>query len=239
MTVEAIHGGMNPNFLRSVSRGLLQALSKGITLSGEENIPCKGPAIVITNHMGTLEALPPYVYLAETPILFTKKENLKILLLGNFLRSLGSIPVSRGDVDRSALREATEVLVNKKGIIFTCPEGTRGRDKDGDRTVLKKAKPGVIYIAQKAANELKEPITISPWAIRGTEYVLPTVDEPGPISQRFMIQRNHIFITIGTPYLIYPSDKRLIEEEMQNQIDSLMLQIRDLLPAKYHGYYAQ
>jgi 1-acyl-sn-glycerol-3-phosphate acyltransferase len=239
MPVEMTHRRMNPDLVRNVSRGLLHLLSKDITLTGEEYIPKKGPAIVVTNHMGILEALPPYAYLPETPVMFTKRENFRIPLLGSILRKLGSIPVCRGEVDRQALRAATAVLVNWKGIIFTCPEGTRGRDRDGNRTVLKEAKYGVIFMAQRAANKLQEPVPISPWAIWGTEGVLPEVDESGPIKQRFALHRDHVFITVGAPYFIHPSDQKLTKENMQTQIDSVMLQIRDMLPSKYHGYYAK
>ena len=141
-------------------------------------------------------------------------------------------------MDRQALRAATTALVDEKSVIFTCPEGTRGRDKDGDRTVLKEAKSGVIFIAQIAANKLQKPIPISPWAVWGTEGVFPEVDESGPIKQRLMLCRDHVFITVGPPYFIYPSDQKPKKEDMQAQIDSVMCRIRDMLPKKYHGYYA-
>ncbi len=239
MSIETTHGRMNPNLVRNVSWRLLHLLSKDITLTGEEYIPKEGPAVVVTNHMGILEVLPPYVYLPETPVVFSKSENFRNPLLASFLRRLGSIPVYRGEVDRKALRAATTVLVNQRGIIFTCPEGTRGRDRDGNRTVLKKAKSGVIFIAQRAANELQKPIPISPWATWGTEGVFPEVDESGPIKQRLAFHRDHVFITVGMPYFIYPSDQKQTKENMQTQIDFVMQQIRDMLPPKYHGYYAK
>lgn len=202
-------------------------------------MPKEGPAIVVTNHMGILEALPPFAYLPENPVVFTKMENFRAPLLASLLRKLGSIPVYRGEVDSQALKAVNTVLVYQKRIIFTCPEGTRGRDRDKDRLVLKEAKYGVIFMAQEAANKLQEPIPISPWAIWGTEGVLPEVDEPGPIKQRFAIHRDHVFITVGAPYFIYPSDQKQTKENMQTQIDFVMQQIRDMLPLKYHGYYAK
>lgn len=230
---------MNPNLVRIASRGLLRLLSRGITLTGEENIPKEGPAIVVSNHMAILEALTPFACLTQTPVIFTKKENLRITLIGSLLKELRSIPVNRGKVDRQTLRAATTVLVDEKGVIFACPEGTRGRDEDGNRTELKEAKSGIIFIAQIAANELQELIPISPWAVWGTEGVLPEVDEPGPIKQRFAFHREHVFITVGPPYFISPSDRWPTKENMQVQIDSIMCRIRDMLPPKYHGFYAQ
>lgn len=239
MSVEAPHSRINPNLVRNISRRLLRLLSTDITLTGEEHIPKAGPAIVVTNHMGILEVVPPYAYLSETPVVFTKRENFYIPLLAGLLRKLGSIPVYRGEVDRQAIRAAVNTLAFQKGILFTCPEGTRGRDRDGNRTVLKKAKYGVIVMAMRAASILKQPIPISPWAIWGTEGVLPEVDESGPIRQRFALHRDHVFITVGAPYSIYPSDQKLTKEDMQGKINDVMMQIRDMLPHKYHGYYAK
>lgn len=240
MSVEMNHR-INPNLIRTASRGLLHLLSKGVTLMGEENIPKAGPAIVAVNHTGIAESLPPYVYLPETPVAFTKKDTLEIPVLGSFLKRLGSIPVRRDKVDVEALKDTQSVLVDHKGIIFICPEGTRGRDRDGNRTELKEAKSGVIYMAQKAANTLQQPIPISPWAIWGTEGVFPQVDEPVSIEKKFALRLDHVVVAVGEPYYIYPSDQRLTKENMalmRAQTDALMRRIRDMLPPKYHGYYA-
>ena len=83
MSAETIHRQMNPNLIKNISNGLLRLFSKDITLTGEEFIPEEGPAIIATNHMGFLEVLPPYVYLPQPPIIFTKRENLKIPLVGH------------------------------------------------------------------------------------------------------------------------------------------------------------
>ena len=122
MSAETIHRQMNPNLIKNISNGLLRLFSKDITLTGEEFIPIEGPAIIAANHMGILEVLPPYIYSSQAPIIFTKRENLKIPLFGNLLKNFGAIPVNRGEVDRQALRTAITMLVNQKKILFTCPE---------------------------------------------------------------------------------------------------------------------
>lgn len=238
MAVETSVNRINPDLIRIASRGLLRSLSKGITLTGEEYIPREGPAIVVANHMGILEALAPFAYLNQTPVIFTKIENLEIPIIGSLLKNFGAIPVNRGKVDRQTLRAVTTVLVDEKGVIFACPEETRGRDRDGNRTALKEAKGGVIFIAQRAANELQQPIPISPWAVWGTEGVFPEIDESGPIKQRLMFHRDHVSINVGPPYYISPSNQWPTKESMQFQIDSVMQQIKDMLPEKYHGFYA-
>jgi len=240
MSLETAHR-MNPDTVRFTSRQLLRFLSKGVTLTGEEFIPLHGPAIVVANHMGNIESLGPYAYLPETPVLIAKIENFEVPVVGDLLRRLHAIPVNREDIDSQVIKDASEVLKRQRGIIFTYPEGTRGRDTDGDRTVLKPAKGGVIFIAQLVANALNEPIPISPWAIWGTEGVLPVVDESGPLKHRFAIHRNPVNISIGEPLYINPSETRRGQDRkqfMEDQINTVMLRLRDMLPKQYHGYYA-
>ena len=86
MPVEMTGRRMDPNLVRNISRGLLRSLSRGITLTGEEHIPKEGPAIVVSNHMGILEAIAPFAYLTKTPVVFTKMENLELPLLGSLLK---------------------------------------------------------------------------------------------------------------------------------------------------------
>lgn len=220
---------------------ILSTMGKGITVEGREHISKKGPAIIVTNHMGLIEAVPPYVYSPQIPIAFSKKGNFQKPVLKNLLRGIGAIPANRDGVDTLAVRYAVRVLVNQKGIIFTCPEGTRGRDSLGNRTALKKAETGVIFIAQMAANKLQQTIPISPWAVWGTEGIWPEIEvEEIPFADRiknFHPARAHV--RIGEPYLVYPSTLRPTAERMQSQINTVMLRIRDMLPEKYHGFYAE
>ncbi len=238
MAIERLANQVKHEAISLVSYAVLRVLSHGITLEGKENLPRRGPAIVVNNHMGILEVLPPHIYLPDTPVTFTKVENLEIPVFSCLPKFLSAIPVHRGEVDRRAIYAAIDVL-KKYGILYTCPEGTRGRDKDRNRTVLKPAKPGIIYIAQHAANVLKTSIPIYPMAVWGTEGVLPQIDDTTiPVSKRLLIHRDNVHVSVGEPVFIHNSRDYSTPEARQSKIDEVMLKIRDMLPKKYHGYYA-
>lgn len=231
----------NPDLIGVISRGLLRLASKGnIILEGLDNIPDVRPMAVVTNHMSVLDALIPYAFLPKTPRTLTKEENLQIPFLGTIIfKNLGAIPVRRGEVDRIALRAGTKVLVDS-GILYTCPEGTRGSDVEGNRTVLKPAKAGIIYMTQHAANELKKDIPIIPIVSWDDENVCAVIDDKDiPIRSRLAIHRKQIHIRIGPAYWIYPQIEGQPKKDKQDQVDTIMRQFRDMLPLKYHGYWAK
>ena len=117
----------------------------GMEVIGEENIPEKGPFLVVCNHASNFD--PPLLGTAMRHHLIhfmAKEELFRNPLMGWFLRYVGTFPVHRGRVDRKALVEALRVL--KQGCVLGIfPEGT-----SRDQGKLGKFHEGMAAIAIRA-----------------------------------------------------------------------------------------
>ena len=113
-------------------------------ISGQENIPGQGGFILASNHISYYD--PPLVgcWQPRELYFFAKKELFRNRLFGALIRAANSLPVSRGAIDRQALRAAVEVIQAGFGLTMF-PEGTRSRT---DRFL--EPKPGIGIIATRA-----------------------------------------------------------------------------------------
>lgn len=115
-----------------------------VKVSGAENIPDSGPAIMMMNH---ISAIDPILCMGAVTNRFvipmTKIENAQNWFFGFFVWWWGSYTVQRGAVDRKALMNSIE-LVKSGQMILIAPEGTRHPEG------LAEAKDGLAYVATKA-----------------------------------------------------------------------------------------
>ncbi|MGQ9681786.1 MAG: lysophospholipid acyltransferase family protein [Anaerolineae bacterium] len=183
---------------------------------GRENVPKGGPLIVATNHIHTLDspAVMAAIPLQITTFAARKWEH---HWKGTVLRWAGVIFVSRGEVDRQALRRALEVL-NSGGVLGMAPEGTRSKTYQ-----LQSGRGGIAYLAHAA-----QPM-ILPVATTGVEHVLPALRRG---------QRARVRVTIGQPFRLPMLDHRPRPDELLQQADIVMRHIAALLPHEYRGVYA-
>ncbi len=114
-------------------------------ITGREHIPRDGGFILASNHISYYD--PPLVgcWQRRELYFFAKKELFRSPLLGAVIRATNALPVSRGAVDRQALRLAVEVIRRGFGLTLF-PEGTRSRTDD-----FLPPKPGIGMIASQAA----------------------------------------------------------------------------------------
>lgn len=212
----------------------LRALVSEIQMAGRENIPQDNSSayIVAMNHLGWVEGLVLLKVFPRWIHWMAKEESFNSQILGPFFRFLTFFPVRRGEVDRQALRTAFDLL-GANEILGMAPEGTRGREEEFG--VLKKAKEGVIYIAHQSR------VPIIPVAVWGTETIFPLIEENGlKIEELVNFRRPEVSVNIGEPFTdhLEQDGRPLGREERQGLTTGLMLRIRDLLPEKYHGFYA-
>ncbi|MEU4197481.1 lysophospholipid acyltransferase family protein [Kribbella sp. NPDC026611] len=137
-------------------------------VTGLDNIPTDGPALLVSNHLASLDALFLPVAVPRQIVFPAKSEyftapGLKGRLQATFFRSMGQIPIDRsgGRASMAALNTGLERL--RKGELFGIyPEGTRSPDGR-----LYKGKTGVARMAIVAG------VPVIPVAMIDTEKVQP------------------------------------------------------------------
>jgi 1-acyl-sn-glycerol-3-phosphate acyltransferase len=125
---------------------------------GRENIPKKGPFVLISNHQSYLDPV-----LCACPIKrrvsFLARESLFThWLFGRMITSVGTIPLKLGEADISAMRKVIDVLKQGRGACLF-PEGTRSIDgkitpfKPGFGLLCRRGKAAVVPVVIDGAFE--------------------------------------------------------------------------------------
>lgn len=144
------------------ARGLLRTWGVRVDAEGLENLPEKGPYILMANHQSHADVPILFSSLPIIPGFLAKKELGKIPFLAMALRAGGHVLIDRGDRGSAmrALKDAAnEIRSGKTLAIF--PEGTRGAE---DR--LGPFKRGAFLIAKKAG------VPVIPIGILGSRQIL-------------------------------------------------------------------
>ena len=126
--------------LRLIAVALMRLLFR-MESSGRENVPTRGPVLLVANHSSVLD--PPLVggSAGRQLTFLAKAELFEIPLFGALIRRLNARPIRREGADPGALRTAMRVL-EEGGALLIFPEGTRG-----DEGVIRPAKAGAGMLA--------------------------------------------------------------------------------------------
>lgn len=203
-------------FFRLTFWGLL-ARTKVI---GRENIPGKGPYLVLINHISHLDML---LVLAVAPLMkfrfLISRRWVQRKRFRSVLQWLGAIPVSfePGAVNCTAVRQGLRTL--QDGVVMGfAPEATISPPG------LLQGKRGAGFFASRLG------IPILPVGIVNTDKVLSN-------ARRF--RRTELEIRIGKPFRLPQPDPSM---GRRDQLDAyrhyIMVRIASLIPARYHGRYA-
>jgi len=146
----------------------LARLAFGLRVTGRENIPTEGAAIIASNHRTMLDTLALPYAVKDRPVKMLARDDLvsnpalKWLLNDVILEHLDQMTISRGSFTRDNLRAVNSVL--KKGrLLGIYPEQTRGNKqlRKTDRAAnFSDFKEGVAYFAQ-ANDVLTIPAAVS------------------------------------------------------------------------------
>jgi 1-acyl-sn-glycerol-3-phosphate acyltransferase len=210
---------MKPQTVRAIIRFVIRMVAD-VQVSGVENLPLSGPCIVVSNHLGRLDAPLAYCYTDRDDVTMMVAEKYKNNpLFRFFVKELNAIWVDRFNADLGAMRITLHRL-KAGGMIVIAPEGTRS--KTG---ALIEAKPGSSYLAAKAG------VPIIPVAITGSE-------DTAVLSRFKRFQRAKIIAHTGKPFTLPPLKGKNREEELKHATDEIMCQIAAMLPPAYRGVYA-
>ena len=120
---------------------------------GKENIPDKGPLLLISNHQSYLDPLLCGITL-KRPLYFLARHTLfKNKFSAWLLTSVNTIPVRRGEADLSAIRAVIAKLKQGAGVCLF-PEATRSIDGK-----IAHFKPGLGLLCRKT-NATLVPVVI-------------------------------------------------------------------------------
>jgi 1-acyl-sn-glycerol-3-phosphate acyltransferase len=208
-------------FLR-VIRAFFRVVVKlfaNVNMVGYEHIPQEGAAIVVTNHIGRLDAMLGVVLSdRDDIILMIADKYYKYPLWRTLGAKLDAIWLDREEADFHALREVMKRL-KKGGLLGIAPEGTRSKTE-----ALAQGKPGAAYLASRGQ------VLLIPVGLTGTEDRL--------VKKKLKrLQRLDITIAIGEPFMLPPLPRKDRDEFLAQCTAEIMCQIASLLPPEYRGVY--
>ena len=202
-------------FMRWFSKFLVFSCTRAEVV-GLENIPDKGPAIIVANHLGDADFV---LGLAYAPLIvepLTKIEMFEFPILGKVLDAYGVIWVHRGQPDRKALRVVMEAMKQER-MVAIAPEG-----RESLTGALEEGTDGAAYLA------LKTDALIIPVTFTGTE-------NARIINNLKYFRRTEVVVTIGSPFRLERMDKLL--PSIKKGTDIIMHSLAQQLPRKYRGFY--
>lgn len=200
-------------FLRQSTSVLCQIDSGAL-----ERVPPRGPLILVTNHIGSIEVPLLYAHLHPRPLTgLAKVETWDNPFLAWLFDLFQAIPVRRGAPDVGAIRRSLDAL-HAGYILAIAPEGTRSRHGR-----LLRAQPGVVTLALHSGAPL---LPLAHWGVERFSANL----------RRF--RRTAFHIRVGRPFRVEVHEKH-ISRTLRHQIaDEIMGQVAALLPPEYRGVYA-
>jgi 1-acyl-sn-glycerol-3-phosphate acyltransferase len=204
-------------FLRGLTK-LLTFLLLRAEVSGLENFPRYGPALIVFNHLGDADAvlmmgMLPFKSPAEG---IGKIELNEHWLVGPIFRAHGVIWVHRGQPDRKALRAALDGLVEGR-MVTLAPEGRQSVIGG-----LEEGHAGAAFLA------LKSGAPIVPIGMTGTE----NSNIYGHLKQW---RRAPVTLRVGKPFYLPILEDR--QQTLQEGTRLIMQTLASLLPDSYRGKY--
>jgi 1-acyl-sn-glycerol-3-phosphate acyltransferase len=205
-----------------ISRFILRLIAR-VEIINLEAVPREGGVIIVTNHLGRLDAMLGVLLLERTGrndlILMIAEKYQKYAIWRWFARQLDAIWLNRFEVDLRAMRLVYKRI--KRGeLLAMAPEGTRSQTQ-----ALAVGKPGAAFLAFKTGAPLL------PVGVIGTE-------DKVVLSKLKRLRRLDITLRVGELIWLPPINGKNRDEFLQEQTEEIMCQIAALLPPKNRGYYA-
>ena len=189
-----------------------------IQVNGRENLPAKGPYLVVLNHTSAVDTP---VLLLTFPIMkwrfFAIEKWKHHPVFGPVMSWLGAIYIERDEMDRDKLRAALHAL--EQGVVFgLAPEGTRS--KTGQ---MMEAKDGAAYLAARTN------VPIVPVGLVNCDVLFSNFKQ---------LKTTQLQVNIGEPFYLPDNDRRVRAKDLPAYTHYIMAHIAAQLPERYHGEYA-
>ncbi|MCP4361315.1 MAG: 1-acyl-sn-glycerol-3-phosphate acyltransferase [Chloroflexi bacterium] len=204
--------------LRFFCRFILKIIAR-VDIEGFEKIPDTGGVLIVSNHLGRMDAMLGVVLTDRDDIILMIADKYEIYAFWHYLgNKLNAIWLNREEADLRTLREVLRRL-KAGGISGMAPEGTRSQTES-----LLPGKPGAAYLAARTG------VPVIPVAMWGTEDRLVK-------AQLSRFKRLDIKIRIGDPFVLPPLKRKQREIMLQEGTEEMMCQIASMLPESYRGVY--
>jgi 1-acyl-sn-glycerol-3-phosphate acyltransferase len=206
-------------FMRGLAK-LLTFLLLRATVTGVENFPKRGPALIVFNHLGDADAV---LMLAALPFPISAEGVGKIelsnhWLVGPVFRAYGIIWIHQGRPDRRALRAALDALSQGR-MVTIAPEGRQSVIGG-----LEEGTEGAAFLA------LRTGVQIVPVSMTGTE----NQNVYGHLKQW---KRAPVILRVGKPFFLPQHTAADRQKTLQEGTRLIMETLASLLPDSYRGKY--
>jgi 1-acyl-sn-glycerol-3-phosphate acyltransferase len=184
------------------------------TVTGLENVPASGPAIGIFNHVTMLDPLISVSVIKKRDVVpLAKIELTHNPLTALLLWAWGTVTIQRGEVDRTALKQAISAI-GTNGMLLIAPEGHRNHD--GMRNPM----PGVVLLANQTN------AAIVPIGVSGAEKVMNNLKH---------LRRSKVTVNVGKAFKLKKGIRR---NQYEKAADEMMYQLAPLVAPELRGAYA-
>ena len=187
---------------------------------GRENIPTRGPLIVVSNHLANIDPAIVASALNRPPLFMAKKELFSNPIMRFLLAGYGVHPLDRTGADLRALNRAKSQLTVEGRVIILFPEGTRSRNQ-----ILQSGKPGVAHLASITG------APIVPFGLAGTSKLQGIVGVLRPTGK--------LTLNIGAPFRIVQDDDTPTRRLLMSATNEIMRRIAVLIPETNRGKFAE
>ena len=172
-------------FWRQIVANTLRIYTRG-SVEGKEHLPA-GAFVLTPVHRSYIDT-PISTWVQFRRMRYLGKDSMwKLEGLGKMFTAMGAIPVSRGAIDREALKRCIDVLESGQPLVLF-PEGER---KDGP--TVKPLMDGAAFLAAKAG------VPLVPVGIGGSDRAMPR-------NAKFVYPRK-VHVIIGEPFMVETNER--------------------------------
>lgn len=177
-------------------------------VSGLQNLPDSGPALVVSNHISNWDPLVVGVVMPRQINFVAKEVLFKIPLVGFLMRAWGAVPISRERGNREALTKSMELLKDGR-VVGIFIEGKRNL---GNPDKMLDPQPGAAMLA------LKSGVPVVPVALTNTNRIFRSFKK--------------VKVMIGEP-MLFNSSTELEGLEKKEQYHQISRKITEAIEGLY------